>query len=261
MKYIVTLSPGSGIGSALLSILGGLYYLKTLNINYVLNVNQYNASAPVNCFIDFFLDREIIPLLNFVRINRVLNNNNDGFQELFCVTEPAGIYNLIQNPTSFNEIVLLFNNIFILQEKKQIEYDSLPNYDICINIRRGDKITLESHLPIANIKSYIEKIEQINLISPTIFHTSDEYGTFLEIMLEKPDWDLKTLTNPEEKGYFLSELDKQSKRELCLHVHKFMKQLNIMKKSKYFIGTNSTSVGFLVKLLRGVIENESNVYL
>jgi len=40
-----------------------------------------------------------------------------------------------------------------------------------------------------------------------------------------------------------------------------MKQLNIMKHSTYFIGTNSTSVGFLVKLLRNVIEDKSNIYL
>jgi hypothetical protein len=258
--YIVTLLPGSGIGSAILGILGGLLYLKKNNIQTILYVNQYHASVPVNCFIDYFLDKENITLLKFIRKDREYKNN-DEYKELFFVKETEKIYHEIRQPMYFNDIVLLFNNIFILKEKLIEEYNNLTKYDISINIRRGDKITLESHIPVAKIETYIENIEKLNLNSPTICHTSDEYGTFLEIKQARPEWNINTLTHPEETGYFLSILNSKPVIELYSHVDKFMKQLFIIKNSKYFIGTESTSVGFLVKLLRNVNKNNSNIYI
>lgn len=260
VEYIVTLLPGSGIGSAILGILGGLFYLKRNNINSILYVNQYHASVPVNCFIDYFLDRESILLLKFIAVNREYKNN-DQYKELFFVNETENIYHEIQDSMYFDDIVVLFNNIFILKPVFINEYNKLINYDICINIRRGDKITLESHIPVAKIELYIEKIEQLNLNSPTIFHTSDEYGSFLEIKQFRPEWNINTITSDEETGYFLSILNTKPVVELYNHVDKFMKQLFLMKNSKYFIGTNSTNVGFLVKLLRNTNENNSNIYL
>jgi hypothetical protein len=259
-EFIVTLLPGSGIGSAILGILGGMLFLKKNKISSILNVNQYFASTSVNCFIDYFLDKQQITLLKFIKVNRQYKSE-DEYKELFFVKETENIYHEMQNSEYFNEFVTLFNTIFILNIRKHEVYNGLPHYDICINIRRGDKVTLESHIHTVKIESYIEKIEQLNLDSPTIFHTSDEYETFLEIKRNKPEWNINTLTSPEEKGYFLSELNDKPVIDLYEHVDKFMKQLYIMKTSKYFIGTISTNVGYLVKLLRNVMEDDSNIYL
>jgi len=259
-EYIVTLLPGSGIGSTILGILGALFYLKNNNIKSILNINQYYASSPVKCLIDCFLDKELIKIVNFISINRPYKNA-DKYKELFFVKETEDIYHRITNPEYFKDILPLFNNIFILKHIESINQNELEKYEICINIRRGDKITLESFQPVAQIESYIEKIEQLNLENPKIIHTSDDYGTFLEIIQLRPKWDIITLNSPDEQGYFLSELNTSPFIKIYNHVEKFLKQLHIMKGSKYFIGTNSTSVAFLVKLLRNVIEDESNIYI
>lgn len=247
-EYIVTLCHSSGIGSALIGILGGLFYLERNKINSILYVNQIHASKPVNCFIDYFLDKEKISCLHFI------NEENPNYQELFFTKETYTIYHDCLNSYNFKNLVLLFNKIFILKKEYNIKH-----YDICINIRRGDKIIVESHIPYAKIEDYIKTIQNYNLINPTIFHTSDEYDSFLEIKQQYPN--IETLTDPEEKGYFLSELNKKPVEDLYDHVNKFMDQLNIMKHSTFFIGTNSSSVGFIVKLLRNVIEDNSNIYI
>lgn len=259
-KYIVTLLPGSGIGSAIVGILGGLLYLKRNNIETVLNVNQYFASIPVNCFINYFLNKEDIPLLKFISIPLEYTNNTI-YKQLFFVKGTENIYNEILDPIYFNDIKVLFDTIFKLNPSRIQEYNKLENYDICINIRRGDKITLEKHIAIAKLESYIEEIDNLNLKSPRIFHTSDEYETFLHIKKYRPELNITTLTNNKEKGYFLSELNKKSIIELYDHVDTFMKQLYIMKNSKYFIGTISTSVGYLVKLLRNSNKDTFNIYI
>jgi len=168
-EYVVTLLPGSGIGSALLGIVGGLYYLEKNKIHSILYVNQYYASTPVNCLIDYFLDKEQITCLHFI------NKEKTNYQELFFTKEAKSIYHDCLNSSIFENLVILFHKIFILKNEYKVEH-----YDICINIRRGDKITLES-LPCAEIEEYIKTIQNYNLVNPTIFHTSDEYDSFLEI--------------------------------------------------------------------------------
>ena len=163
----------------------------------------------------------------------------------------------------FNLFIELFNQFWILKPFIKEEIDKivqLVKYDICINIRRGDKLTLESVLPVKSIDSYIDEIKKINIKNPKIFHTSDEYDSFLEIQNKTPDWDITTLTSPDEKGYFLRDINMKDEYYNINHVMKFMIQLHIMKSSDYFIGTLSTNVGYIVQLLRQIIDNPKNIY-
>jgi hypothetical protein len=263
MNYIVTLLPGSGIGSAVVGIISALLYFKENNINQVLLVNCYFASEPVKAFIDCFLDKDKIKCINFVNIcdNYYNPTYSEGYKykELFYVNETCNLYNNFS--INFNKILAIFNNVWILRPFVNNECIGLDKYDICINIRRGDKITLESHIPIASIDSYINEIKKININNPKIFHTSDEYNSFLEIKSKNVDWNLSTITSPEENGYFLGEINKRDGDYNVNHVLKFMKQLHIIKNSKYFIGTLSTNVCYIVKLLRQINSDEKNIYL
>ena len=259
-NYIVTLQKGSGIGSALIGIIGALYYLQINNIKKKLIVNYYFASEPVKCFINNFLDQTNILTVKFVNNNTFIKN--DKYKELFYTENTILIYHQLQNNTiDFNIFIEIFENIWKLKPFIQNECNSLDNYDICINIRRGDKITLESHIHVASIQTYIDKIEKIKLDNPTIFHTSDDYNTFLEIKNIKQNWKIDTFCSSKENGYFINELNTKPIEYNISHVHKFMKQLHIMKTSKYFIGTLSTSVGFLVQLLRCVKYDDYNIYI
>jgi hypothetical protein len=263
MNYIVTLVPGSGIGSIIVGILAALLYLKENNINNVLLVNCYFASEPVKAFIDCFLDKDRIKCINFVHIYNNFYKPNysegDHYKELFFVKETSNVYHRLVG--EFNKYIELFNTVWILKPFVKNECAHLDKYDICINIRRGDKVKLEPHLPIVNIDSYINEIKKINIKNPKIFHTSDEYNSFLEIKSKNADWNISTLTSPEENGYFLEEINKKDSAYNVNHVLKFMKQLHIMKNSEYFIGSLSTNVGFIVQLLRETKNNNKNIYL
>ena len=48
--------------------------------------------------------------------------------------------------TEFNKCLEIFNNLWILKPFVKNNCECLEHYDICINIRRGDKITQEPHL-------------------------------------------------------------------------------------------------------------------
>lgn len=266
MNYIVTLLPGTGIGASFIGIIGALYYLKENNIDTVLLINYFFAAEPVKEFIKSFLDKDNIIIVKFVSIcdnyYKKIYTIGDKYKELCFVEETISIcYKLQSSEIDFTIFIDLFNKIWILKPFIEEECIKLETYDICINIRRGDKLTLESHIPIASIDSYINEIEKLNLKKPNIFHTSDDYDSFLEIQNKKIDWKLSTLCSTEEKGYFLSELNKQNSDYNFKHVNKFMKQLHIMKNSEYFIGTLSTNVGFIVQLLRQIRNDNKNVYI
>jgi hypothetical protein len=261
--YIATPYPDCGIGSVIVCIIGALYYLKQNNINAVLIVNCINASETAKVFIDCFLDKDNIKCVKFVNIYddfyKINNNEANIYKELFYVNETTYIYDKIN--TDFNKCLEIFNNLWILKPFVKNDCECLEQYDICINIRRGDKITLEPHLSIASIDAYINEINKINITNPKIFHTSDYYNTFLEIKTKNVDWDISTLTSPEENGYFLRDINKKKDRQYNVkHVEKFMKQLHIMKNSEYFIGSISTNVCNLVQLLRQVNSDEKNIY-
>jgi len=266
VEYIATLCSGSGIGSAFLGIIDALYYLQSNNIKTQLLVNCYFASEPVKWFINVFLDRDNIDIIKFVNIHdnyyKKIYKNGDRYKELFF-TEERNIYHIMQdNSFDFDILIKIFEQVWVLKTFIKEECNLLDKYDVCINVRRGDKITLESHINVASVKSYIDEIEKIKLgRNPKIFHTSDEYNTFLEIKLIKPHFNIETLCVPEEKGYFLADINKKDINYNISHIRKFMKQLHIMTTSDYFIGTLSTSVGFLVQLLRKIKRDEKNIYI
>jgi hypothetical protein len=257
--------PGSGIGSAIVGILGALYFLHKNHIQTVLFVNVFHAPKPVKTLIQHFLDISKISIVQFIHIRYGYNPDyhpSHEYKELSFVKEIDDIYHVLQNPdTDFSLFVQWFHAIFILKPSCQLELYKLKYYDICINIRRGDKITLESHLSCASVAQYIDEIEKIHLPHVSICHTSDEYNTFLEIQAMRPDWKISTLNTPEEKGYFLNELTVNTDAHNFDHVYKFIKQLHIMKNSTFFIGTLSTNVGFMVQLLRQQRRDEKNVYI
>ena len=217
VAYIATLCPGSGIGSAFVGIIGALYYLKINNIKTQLIINCYFASEPVKWFINVFLDQDNISIVKFVNIyNNVYKNTykqGDKFKELFFVSETEHIYHQLQDNTiDFGIFIYLFTQVWRLKPFIKQECSVLEKYDICINIRRGDKITLERSINVTSVNSYIEEIEKIErtvLNTPKIFHTSDEYNSFLEIKRKKPFWHISTLCVPEEQGYFLADINKK----------------------------------------------------
>jgi len=257
MKYVITLTPGSGIGSVVIGLINALAYMKINDISDILYININKASSPGNvlftCFLDLekldfikIIDRDIEVILN-EKTNRHQVITSDEYVELWYTLETTQDYD-------FNLKCQIFDSLWLLKpdvvKLLAIETENYSEIDLCINIRRGDKVTLEQSEKQGSIDEYIDAIELVENVS-SIFHTSDDYSTFLDIKHKRPDWNLITFCTPKDNGYFLKDLNDNNEPEMIVnHVRKFIKELEIMKKSKYFIGTRTTNVGLMVEIMR-----------
>jgi len=256
IKYIVTILSGSGIGSAIVGIIGALYYLRSNNIEEKLLVNLYHASKPVKILFSHFLDLSNIDCIEVVNFN---NDHmvGDEYKELYfnkmlnIQNKKFNIYQSIRSDSDFDSFYEIFNNIWKLKEEitnKMIL--PIDDYKICINIRRGDKITLESYLKVVEIQEYINEIKKIDINPVNIFHTSDDYNTLLELKQMIPNYKIGSFREPSDKGYFISELNSIDSLGNIDYISKFIMELHMMKKSEWFIGVLTTNVGYLAKFLR-----------
>lgn len=268
VKYIITLLPGSGICSAFVGIIGALHYLKSNAIDEAPYVNTFYAATPVKYMIDVFLNKEQINTVTFVQYNTIpyksTYTDGDAYKELFFTPLTKSIYSELKNDSiPFAYFTEIFNSVYKLKGNITASCALLDVYSICVNIRRGDKVTLESHLPVASVSQYIDEINKIQTHTLSIHHTSDEYDTFLEMRRLLPTYSIHTLNSKDEKGYFISKLNKMllTDKYIIDHVTKFLTQLHIMVHSEYFIGTLSTNVGYVVQLLRGVRRDPKNIYI
>jgi hypothetical protein len=264
MKYITTLTPGSGIGSIVIGVINALAYLKNNNINECLFVNINKVSYPGNVFFTCFLDLEKLSLIKIVNIpiSVVWDNNLKNHQVITPGDYVELWYTKEAESSEFYTKCEVFDLFWILKpeiiQQILLETKKYEDTDVCINIRRGDKITLEPHALQGSIREYGDAVNNLANIE-TIFHTSDDYQTFLEFKKEYPDWNLKTFCTPKDIGYFLKDLNESNVPESIVnHVLKFLKELEIMKNSKWFIGTKTTNVGLLVELLR---KNQNIIFI
>jgi hypothetical protein len=256
MKYITTLTPGSGIGSVVIGIVRAVAFMKKNNINEILHVNINKASSTGNILFTCFLNLE---KLNFIKVInepiKVILISHKKHQVItsqeYCELWYTPILKINENDSNMMYDII---DLFWVLKDDVYEYLNIHtenyNSDLCINIRRGDKITLEPNEKQGTIEEYIEKIDTLTDIS-SIFHTSDDYSTFLEFKSVRPEWNIQTFCTPKDTGYFLKDLNEsQSAVDNVNHVRKFLKELEIMKKSKWFIGTKTTNVGLMVDLFR-----------
>lgn len=264
MTPIITVTPGSGIGSAIIGIVHAVEYMHLNNIPFPLRINLTHASLPVKVLLTQFLDMGKIPHLQTcilpadVIYNPDLKNHQvitrGEYDELWYVPK-------VFKNTNFDIQCDIFENTWIIKEDvlsyMHEETSMYNNIDICINIRRGDKITLEPSMIQGSIMEYIEAIEKIER-GDTLFHTSDDYSTFLEFKEQRPLWNISTFCSSNDTGYFLKDLNSESIEHVTKHVQKFMKELEIMKQAKWFVGTRTTNVGLMVDLMR---RGKNNIFI
>jgi hypothetical protein len=260
IKYTATILSGSGIGSAIVGIIGSLYYLRSNNIEDKLLVNLYHASKQVKMLFSHFLDLnniDCIEVVNFKNDYKANYTIGDEYKELYF-TEMLNIQNKklntnqsIRSDSDFDSFYEIFNNIWKLKDEitnKMI----LPvdDYKICINVRRGDKITLEKRHKVVEIQEYVNEIKKIYINPVNIFHTSDDYDTLLELKQMIPNYKIDSFREPSDKGYFISDLNTKNDQDNIDYISKFFMELYMMKKSEWFIGVLTTNVGYLAKFLR-----------
>lgn len=259
-RNVLRMPPGSGIGSAVCILVTSLSSVRaaqrakpTVRLPYM-EVDMSSASVPVKLFFAHVIDTRQQPYGTEVRLvvkpSTLGGPLEDGDVDL--MKEFVGGKNVYHECT--DEDHESFACLWKLRPWCLQALRDTVCVDVCFNIRRGDKVSLEPHLKCTPVVEYVQYVES-NVSGPDLkmWHTSDDYTTYEELRELRPEWTVGTFCTPQERGYFLAHLNDSSQvkqGDVLMHVIKFAHELFVMSSSTLFVGTSSTSVGFLAKLLR-----------
>ncbi|GHT75978.1 hypothetical protein FACS189413_00520 [Bacteroidia bacterium] len=122
----------------------------------------------------------------------------------------------------------------------------LPEHYIGFHIRSGDKYT---EAELLNVSDYVEKAEEKSILK-NAFVLTDNYEVINHFHSSFNDWDISTLCNPNEKGYFHKNFIKQSKEHKKKQFETFFASMEILNRANIFIGTFSSNLGLFLGVRR-----------
>ena len=189
------------------------------------------------------------------KIYRYLNNNTyftfdlwDNFyskdfdNEFFDIPELNIKGDLRIASASIVEMIYKFN---ISTQKKidiKIKEISLPDNFVSMQIRRGDKNTEWTFLPI---EAYFETLTK-KTISRNLFVLADDYLTICEIKKKYLKWNVFSLTEPQERGYIHSDFIRLSKMDKEKQIINLLSSIEIIRCSNLFVGTFTANTGLFI---------------
>jgi hypothetical protein len=246
--YVATLLIGSGLGSTLLGVVFALVYLKKNNINSRLKVNIQFASSPAKVFFQSLKTIHDIEIVNMPVINAKINGvehvitpSLNGL-ELF---HAPGIPGYALFKTDFE----VLKEVFISFWKKLDLFNYSESEYVCLHIRRGDKLIYEKSLKVHALETYIEQLHNQKLHNYPIIIVTDEYDTFLNF---KKIWStslVATTSTLENKGFNITTINSSCHNEVEIEVENMIRDFNVIYNSKYFIGTKSSCVSLIGRLI------------
>jgi hypothetical protein len=125
------------------------------------------------------------------------------------------------------------------QIKELISPLNLPQHYLGLHIRGGDKLLEHKQ---EQVEKYIDlAIKNSNLRDA--FVLTDDYAIIIELRTKFPDWNFWTLCNEREAGYFHSDFSNSSTFQKKLNMIKLFASIEILYRSKMFIGTFSSNPG------------------
>lgn len=246
-NYVCTLLIGSGLGSSILGVVFALVYLKKKSINTRLKVNVNYASSTAKVFfkqLKVIDDIEIIDLpvlaAKVNNVDHVITPSLNG--EELCYSPGMEGFSLFE--TDFD----LLKDVFTDFWSKLGLFRSIISYYTCLHIRRGDKLIYEPSLKVHSIDMYIEELLTQELVKPILIIT-DEYSTFLEFKEKWHKSEVTTTSTPENKGFNITTINSEPIDTVVKEVDNLLRDLNYIYNSSYFIGTQSSCVSLIGRLI------------
>lgn len=132
-------------------------------------------------------------------------------------------------------------------EKRLKDLNIGANY-IGFHIRRGDK---EKEVDFIDLGKWCSLAREIDPKIKKIFVASDDFRVIEEIQAKNPDWEVFSLCQTSRRGYVQKEFNSKSADMRKNDIISFLTDIEVLRKSDYFIGTFSSNVGRLMALLKG----------
>ncbi|NDV69042.1 hypothetical protein [Dysgonomonas sp. 25] len=162
--------------------------------------------------------------------------------EIFDIPS-LGIHGDIREAASvILKMIYRYNDQTIEQIQSHINKLSLPTHYTSMQIRRGDKIIECLPCPIEKYFDAAAKYSK----TKDLFILTDDYDIIEVVSSNYPEWNVKTLTTPDERGYNHKEFSAISKDKKKAKLIKLFSSIEIIKKSDLFLGTYTTNVGLFL---------------
>jgi hypothetical protein len=123
---------------------------------------------------------------------------------------------------------------------------NLPKDYIGIHIRQGDKV---KEFKAFDYAEYIIRAESLTEIRKA-FVLTDDYTIINHLRMRFSKWEFFTLCTEDEKGYSHDEFSKKSIEFKDSKLVKLFSAIDILNKSKFFIGTFSSNPGMYLGMRR-----------
>jgi hypothetical protein len=168
--------------------------------------------------------------------------NGDFEKEQFDFPELGIKGNLREVSRQVVDMIYRFNSGTQTEIKKMISQLNLPEKYISLNVRRGDKDTEFSILPLS---TYMDKVKQLADLKD-IFVLSDDYTVLEELQKEYPENRYYTLVNPSDRGYIHGDFIKTGIEKKKADLIKLFASVEAMAASDLAIGTLITNPGLFL---------------
>jgi hypothetical protein len=168
--------------------------------------------------------------------------SRDFEQEQFDFAELELKGNLRDVSREFVKMIYRFNSDTQTNVKRIISNIKLPASYASLNIRRGDKDTEFTFVPVT---AYVDKArEQTDL--KDFFILTDDYTVIEYLQKDYPDLNFYTLVKKEERGYVHADFMKESSQKRQLDLIKLFASLEVMAGSAVAVGTYTTNPGLFL---------------
>ena len=115
----------------------------------------------------------------------------------------------------------------------------IPEEYVGLHVRSGDKL-IETEL--INVSKYIEEV-QLHSKTQNAFVLTDNYLIVEELQRQLKDWNIHTLCQEEERGYFHADFQQRGKDVIKEAHQKLFASVDILSRSTAFVGTFSSNPG------------------
>lgn len=148
---------------------------------------------------------------------------------------------------------------WVLSPRARDRYEAIKNTIglrdnyVAVHIRRGDKLLREAKkVRIADYFSYVDLYEY-----DQIFVATDDYEAYNEVKSIYPNIDVVTNASKSSKGHTQAIFNSQSEDSISEDLYDLIAEVEILRCSKYFIGSFTSNIGRYVHILRSGINSSS----
>lgn len=242
MKEVFTIPRGCGMGSIIVLLVRTLAYRMLHHRHGILHVDDRLCSPLVKKFFREFVQLEQMHEVHFV------SGPMGYWSEMFNQDEINNWWYGYDRHARLEVSRSIFARRFAFKPLVLELLKGREKAEIGLCIRRGDKKTLESHLPLLELNQYRDYVNERQ--KKRIYIATDDFSTIEELRELEPDWEISFDARPDDKGFFLADSFNWSDAEINAYCLKFCRELYSLANADECVADSSTNVYGILLYMR-----------